>query len=143
MPLRLAIASLPLLRSLRSATSGSCSTGATVVSAVGSSVVVILISIQGTVQFYPNLFMPTLIFLLNLGIQQLMGNFIEPRVQGSNLNLSPVLILISLAFMAWMWGAVGAVLAVPITVMLRVVFGYFDSTRFLSILMSTGYSKKK
>ena len=110
---------------------------------VGSSVVVILISIQGTVQFYPNLFMPTLIFLLNLGIQQLMGNFIEPRVQGSNLNLSPVLILISLAFMAWMWGAVGAVLAVPITVMLRVVFGYFDSTRFLSILMSTGYSKKK
>lgn len=110
---------------------------------VGSTVVVILISIQGTVQFYPNLFMPTLIFLLNLGIQQLMGNFIEPRIQGSNLNLSPVLILISLAFMAWMWGAVGAVLAVPVTVMLRVVFGYFDSTRFLSILMSTGYSKKK
>lgn len=110
---------------------------------VGSTVVVILISIQGTVQFYPNLFMPTLIFLFNLGIQQLMGNIIEPRIQGSNLNLSPVLILISLAFMAWLWGAVGAVLAVPITVMLRVVFGYFDSTRFLSILMSTGYSKKK
>ena len=110
---------------------------------VGSSVVVILISIQGTVQFYPNLFMPTLIFLLNLGIQQLMGNFIEPRIQGSNLNLSPVLILISLAFMAWLLGPLGAVLAVPVTVMLRVVFGYFDSTRFISILMSTGYSKKK
>ena len=110
---------------------------------VGSSVVVILISIQGTVQFYPNLFMPTLIFLLNLGIQQLMGNFIEPRIQGSNLNLSPVLILISLAFMAWLLGPLGAVLAVPVTVMLRVVFGYFDSTRVLSILMSTGYSKKK
>ena len=110
---------------------------------VGSTVVVILISIQGVVQFYPNMFLPTLIFLLILGIQQLMGNIIEPRIQGSNLNLSPVLILISLAFMAWLWGAVGAVLAVPITVMLRVVFGYFDSTRFLSILMSTGYSKKK
>lgn len=109
---------------------------------VGSTVVVILISIQGVVQFYPNLFMASLIFLINLGIQQLMGNFIEPRIQGSNLNLSPVLILISLAFMAWLWGAIGAVLAVPITVMLRVVFGYFDSTRFLSILMSTGYSKK-
>ena len=109
---------------------------------VGSTVVVILISIQGVVQFYPNLFMASLIFLINLGIQQLMGNFIEPRIQGSNLHLSPVLILISLAFMAWLWGAIGAVLAVPITVMLRVVFGYFDSTRFLSILMSTGYSKK-
>ena len=110
---------------------------------VGSTVVVILISIQGLVQFYPNLLLPTLVFLINLGIQQLMGNFIEPRIQGSNLNVSPVLILISLAFMAWLWGAVGAVLAVPITVMLRVVFGYFDSTRFLSILMSTGYSKNK
>ena len=110
---------------------------------IGSTVVVILISIQGIVQFYPSIFMPTLIFLLNLGIQQLMGNLIEPRIQGTNLNLSPVLILISLAFWAWLWGPLGAVLAVPITVMLRVVLGYFDSTRFISILMSTGYSKKK
>lgn len=110
---------------------------------VGSTVVVILISIQGVVQFYPDIFFPTLIFLINLGIQQLMGNFIEPRIQGSNLNLSPLLILISLAFWAWLWGPLGAILAVPITVMLRVVFSYFDSTRFLSILMGTGYSKKK
>ncbi|MBR4683524.1 MAG: AI-2E family transporter [Spirochaetia bacterium] len=110
---------------------------------VGSTVVVILISIQGIVQFYPEVFLPTLVFLLNLGIQQLMGNLIEPRIQGSNLNLSPVLILISLAFWAWLWGPLGAILAVPITVMLRVMFSYFDSTKFISILMSTGYSKKK
>ena len=110
---------------------------------VGSTVVVILISIQGIVQFYPDVFMPTVVFLLNLGVQQLMGNLIEPRIQGSNLNLSPVLILISLAFWAWVWGPLGAVLAVPITVMLRVVFSYFDSTKFISILMSTGCSKKK
>ncbi len=110
---------------------------------VGSTVVVILISIQGIVQFYPDVFMPTLVFLLNLGIQQLMGNLIEPRIQGSNLNLSPVLILISLAFWAWLWGPLGAILAVPITVMLRVMFSYFDSTKFISILMGTGYSKKK
>ncbi len=110
---------------------------------VGSTVVVILISIQGIVQFYPDVFLPTLVFLLNLGIQQLMGNLIEPRIQGSNLNLSPVLILISLAFWAWLWGPLGAILAVPITVMLRVMFSYFDSTKFISILMGTGYSKKK
>ena len=110
---------------------------------VGSTVVVILISIQGVVQFYPEVFLPTLVFLLNLGIQQLMGNLIEPRIQGSNLNLSPVLILISLAFWAWLWGPLGAILAVPITVMLRVMFSYFDSTKFISILMGTGYSKKK
>ncbi len=110
---------------------------------VGSTVVVILISIQGVVQFYPEVFLPTLVFLLNLGIQQLMGNLIEPRIQGSNLNLSPVLILISLAFWSWLWGPLGAILAVPITVMLRVMFSYFDSTKFISILMGTGYSKKK
>ena len=110
---------------------------------VGSTVVVILISIQGVVQFYPDIVLPTVIFLLNLGIQQLMGNLIEPRIQGYNLNLSPVLILLSLAFWAWLWGPLGAILAVPITVMLRVMFSYFDSTKFISILMSTGYSKKK
>ena len=110
---------------------------------VGSTAVVIMISIQGVVQFYPDVFLPTVVFLLNLGIQQLMGNLIEPRIQGSNLNLSPVLILLALAFWAWLWGPLGAVLAVPITVMLRVVFSYFDSTRFISILMGTGYSKKK
>ncbi len=110
---------------------------------VGSTVVVILISIQGVVQFYPDIFFPTVVFLFNLGIQQLMGNLIEPRIQGSNLNLSPVLILLSLAFWAWLWGPLGAILAVPITVMLRVMFSYFESTKFISILMSTGYSKKK
>ena len=110
---------------------------------VGSTAVVIMISIQGIVQFYPDVFLPTIVFLLNLGIQQLMGNLIEPRIQGSNLNLSPVLILLSLAFWAWLWGPLGAILAVPLTVMMRVMFSYFDSTRFLSILMSTGYSKKK
>ena len=110
---------------------------------VGSTAVVIMISIQGIVQFYPDVFLPTIVFLLNLGIQQLMGNLIEPRIQGSNLNLSPVLILLALAFWAWLWGPLGAILAVPLTVMMRVMFSYFDSTRFLSILMSTGYSKKK
>ena len=110
---------------------------------VGSTAVVIMISIQGIVQFYPDVFLPTVVFLLNLGIQQLMGNLIEPRIQGSNLNLSPVLILLALAFWAWLWGPLGAILAVPLTVMMRVMFSYFDSTRFLSILMSTGYSKKK
>ena len=110
---------------------------------VGSTAVVIMISIQGIVQFYPDVFLPTIVFLLNLGIQQLMGNLIEPRIQGSNLNLSPVLILLSLAFWAWLWGPLGAILAVPLTVMMRVMFSYFDSTRFLSILMSTGYSKNK
>ena len=110
---------------------------------IGSTLVVVLISIQGVVQFYPDPVLPTVIFLLNLGIQQLMGNFIEPRIQGTNLNLSPVLILVTLAFWSWIWGPLGAILAVPITVMFRVAFSYFDSTRFLSIMMSTGYSQKE
>ncbi len=110
---------------------------------IGSTIVVVLISIQGIVQFYPEPILPMVIFLLNLGIQQLMGNFIEPRIQGSNLNLSPVLILITLAFWSWIWGPLGAVLAVPITVMFRVAFSYFESTKFISIMMSTGYNTKK
>lgn len=109
---------------------------------VGSILVVIFISIQGFVQFYPNIGMVLLVFLLNVGIQQLMGNIIEPRIQGNSLNLSPVLILIALALWTWIWGPLGAVMAVPITVVLRVVCFYFKPVKFISVLMGTGHNKK-
>jgi AI-2 transport protein TqsA len=50
--------------------------------------------------------------------EQIIGNFIDPRMQGRRLHLSPVLVLTALVFWTWMWGPVGALLAVPMTVAL-------------------------
>jgi len=51
-------------------------------------------------------------------IEQVIGNFVDPRMQGRRLQLSPVIVLVSLVFWTWLWGAVGALLAVPMTVLL-------------------------
>jgi AI-2 transport protein TqsA len=53
-------------------------------------------------------------------IQFTIGNLIQPRIMGQSQNLHPVVILLALIFFGTIWGIVGAVLAVPITGVLRV-----------------------
>src|SRR5262249_30641395 len=55
-------------------------------------------------------------------IHMTIGNFIEPRLMGRDLELHPVTVLLSLAFWGLLWGVIGMVLAVPIMASLRVVF---------------------
>ena len=69
-------------------------------------------------------------------VQLSIGNLLEPTIQGRSLNLSPLLILIALAFWGWLWGIAGMVLAVPIVVSLRIALEHIPRTRPLSILMS-------
>ena len=66
----------------------------------------------------------------------LIGNLIEPKLLGRSLRLSPLLVLISLIFWAWMWGIVGAVLAVPITSIIKIICQNVESLRPLAVLMS-------
>ena len=50
--------------------------------------------------------------LLLIGVQSTMGNFVEPRAMGKSLNLSPLVVILSLIFWGFIWGPVGMVLAV-------------------------------
>lgn len=78
-----------------------------------------------------------------VAIQFIVGNFLEPRLLGNSLNLSPLVILIALGFWGSIWGVLGMFLSVPITVMMMIVFAHFDSTRPIAILLSQdGYTKK-
>lgn len=69
-------------------------------------------------------------------IQFTSGVLVEPRVIGTGLNLSPVVILLSLAIWGSIWGVIGMFLAVPMMVVLMIVCAHFDSTRPIAILMS-------
>jgi AI-2 transport protein TqsA len=69
-------------------------------------------------------------------IAQLMGNVVEPNVMGETLNLSPLTVIIALIVWGSLWGIVGAFLCVPLTVILVIVLSNFDSTRWVSILLS-------
>lgn len=49
-----------------------------------------------------------------VAIHLVVGNYLEPKIMGRGLNLSPLVILFALIFWGWMWGGVGMLLAVPI-----------------------------
>jgi predicted PurR-regulated permease PerM len=91
-------------------------------------------------QFWPE---PTRVIItgsIMLGVNQILGNFIEPRVQGRNLGLSPFLILVSLSVWGWIWGFVGMILAVPMLVILKIVCENISELRPLSIMMGSASS---
>jgi predicted PurR-regulated permease PerM len=69
-------------------------------------------------------------------LQFAIGNIIEPRLMGNTLNLSPLIILLSLALWGSIWGVAGAVLCVPITVICTIVCSYFPTTRPIAVLLS-------
>jgi len=63
-------------------------------------------------------------------------DYAEMRYSGENVNVSPLVVLLSVALMGWMWGAVGMLLAVPIVTITRIVLVSFPRTRFLARLIS-------
>ncbi|MDP1615006.1 MAG: AI-2E family transporter [Methylococcales bacterium] len=69
-------------------------------------------------------------------VQFVIGNLIEPRFLSKSLNLSPLVILIALAFWGSVWGILGMFLSVPITVMMMIIFAHFNATRPIAILLS-------
>lgn len=69
-------------------------------------------------------------------VQFIFGNFVEPKFLSKSLNLSPLVILIALAFWGYIWGVLGMFLSVPITVMMMIIFAHFASTRPLAVMLS-------
>ena len=71
-----------------------------------------------------------------LVINGVMGNFIEPRIAGRHLGLSPLVVFLSLVFWGWVLGPVGMFLSVPLTMMVQLVAESSSSLRWLAILLS-------
>jgi len=71
-----------------------------------------------------------------LGINILIGNFLEPRFMGHRFGLSPLVVLLSLVFWAWVLGPIGMLLSVPITIALSIGFSANPNTRALAILLA-------
>jgi predicted PurR-regulated permease PerM len=77
-----------------------------------------------------------LALVLLVGTEQAMSSGVEPRLVGKSLNLSPLVILVSLAVWGSLWGFAGMLLAVPITVTIMIILTQFESTRPIAILLS-------
>lgn len=69
-------------------------------------------------------------------IQVAVGNILEPRLMGDNLNISPLVVVLSLILWSLLWGVVGMLLCVPITVAIIIICAQFPATRYIAILLS-------
>ncbi len=63
-------------------------------------------------------------------VQMLIGNVLEPKLMGNDLQLHPITILLALALWGLLWGPIGMLLAVPMTAIIRIVLMKFEITRF-------------
>ena len=78
-----------------------------------------------------------LVALIYLAINVIMGSAVEPRLLGRKLNLSTLVVFLSLVFWGWLLGPVGMLLSVPLTMIVKIALEVSDSTRWLAILLSS------
>ncbi|TFG52352.1 MAG: AI-2E family transporter, partial [Candidatus Aminicenantes bacterium] len=76
-----------------------------------------------------------LVLALLATVHVALRRFLERRLMGKELELSPLLVLFSLFFWAWLWGIPGMVLAVPILAVIKIVFANVPALRFLETMM--------
>lgn len=101
----------------------------------GSLLGVVFPSLLALVQFgTPG---PFLLVAAGLGaLQVVVGNVIEPRLMGRSLNLSPLVVIASLATWGSIWGVTGMFLCVPLTAILMIALAEFPRTRPVAVLLS-------
>ncbi len=68
-------------------------------------------------------------------IQTVVGNIVEPKVLGRGLDLSPLVVLLSLLFWGWLWGIPGMLLSVPMTAAIKIGLEQFDRTKPIATLL--------
>ena len=103
----------------------------------GSILSGILTTFFALVQFWPKPAPVIWVGFVMLAVNMILGNFVEPKVQGRNLGLSPFIIIVSLSIWGWLWGFLGMILAVPMMVILKIVCENISFLQPLSIFMGS------
>lgn len=75
-----------------------------------------------------------------LGVNGIVGNVIEPRMLGRGLGLSTLVVFLSLVFWGWVFGPIGMLLSVPLTMIAKIAAESSPETRWLAILLSSDAS---
>lgn len=102
---------------------------------VGSIMAGILPAMFALVQFetlLPVGIMAGLLFV----IQFIISNTIQPKMMGDSMNMSALVVILSLVLWQGLWGGVGAFLSAPLTVIIMIILGQFKTTHWIAILLS-------
>ena len=68
-------------------------------------------------------------------VNLVMGNVIEPRLMGKGLDLSPLVVFVSLVLWGWVLGPVGMLLSIPLTIMIKIALESQHETRWISVML--------
>jgi predicted PurR-regulated permease PerM len=102
---------------------------------LGSIIAVVPPVLFGLVQF-ESIPMALLVLLGVGGVQFIMGQYIDPLLQGKYLALSPLVVLLSVTFWGWLWGIAGAFIGVPLTIGIVIACNHFDRTRWIATMLA-------
>ena len=75
------------------------------------------------------------VLIAYVGTQSIEGNYITPKLIADRVNLSPLAVLASVMYWTWLWGAIGVVLAVPITAAMKIICDHIDSLRPIGVIL--------
>lgn len=102
---------------------------------IGSLIATVFPSVFALLQFEG--YGPFVIIFIAIGaVQVVVGNVVEPKLMGDSLNISGLVMLLSLAVWGALWGVVGMIFSVPIMVILMIFLSEFEGTRWVAILLS-------
>jgi predicted PurR-regulated permease PerM len=102
---------------------------------VGSFISVILLSIFAFVELEPT--STLFFFVLSItGVQVLFGAILEPIFMGKSFSINIITILVMLMLWGFIWGIPGLIMAIPITVFLKIILEQFESTKSIASLLS-------
>ncbi len=102
---------------------------------IGSLIATVFPAVFSLLQF--GTFTPFVIIIFVIGaVQIIVGNLVEPRLMGKTLNVSPLVTIVALAIWGQLWGVIGMLLSVPITVIMIIVLSQFKPTQKIAIILS-------
>jgi len=104
---------------------------------LGSIVAGVIISLFALIQFWPEPGPVIIIVSIILGVNLILSNFLDPKLVGEHVGISPLMVLVSLSLWGYIWGFAGMVLAVPMTVIIKIVCENIPVLEPVSILIGS------
>jgi len=107
---------------------------------VGSFISVILLSIFAFVELDPT--STLLFFIVSISmVQVVFGAILEPIFMGKSFSINIIAVLVMLMFWGFLWGIPGLIMAIPITVFIKIILEQFPSTKVIASLLSGNETK--
>lgn len=101
---------------------------------VGPLLFALFLAITGIIEG-ESLFLGLLPVAFYAGVQSIEANIITPSILGEKFSINPVMIVISISFFTWTWGFSGALLSVPLVIILKVLLRYTGSPNFVGFFL--------